>query len=134
MLLHLHTLREELEVLELNLLLATPTVGQVFILRKLRTNLQRQKIKMETRTDIATLVNRFEQSAYKLSATQLRTEIFTAANIRLKEILKRKPLFGNQRVELLINRVGKRTVVLLNPSFFYFFNPFFVSRKLWGHC
>jgi hypothetical protein len=45
---------------------------------------------------------------------------------RLKEIKKRRALRGKQRVELLMNSVGKRTVVLLNPSFFYFFNPFFV--------
>jgi hypothetical protein len=48
--------------------------------------------------------------------------------VRLKEIKKRRALIGKQRVELLINSVGKRTVVLLNPSFFYFFNPFFVMR------
>ncbi len=36
-------------------------------------------------------------------------------------------MIGKQRVELLMNSVGKRTVVLLNPSFFYFFNPFFVT-------
>ncbi len=41
-------------------------------------------------------------------------------NIRLKEILKRRALRGKQRVELLMNSAGKRTVVLLNPSFFYF--------------
>ena len=38
---------------------------------------------------------------------------------------------------LLINSVGKRTVVLLNPSFFYFFNPFFVMRNYFApieHC
>ena len=29
------------------------------------------------------------------------------ANIRLKEILKRRALFGNQTVELLTNSVGK---------------------------
>jgi type IX secretion system substrate protein len=46
--------------------------------------------------------------------------------LRLKEIKKRRALRGKQRVEHLINSVGKRTVVLLNPSFFYFFNPFFV--------
>ena len=38
--------------------------------------------------------------------------------VRLKEIKKRRALRGKQRVELLINSVGKRTVVLLNPSFF----------------
>src|SRR4249919_2260974 len=45
---------------------------------------------------------------------------------RLKEIKKRRALRGKQRVELLMNSAGKRTVVLLLPSFFYFFNPFFV--------
>jgi len=49
-----------------------------------------------------------------------------ARNLELKEIKKRRALRGKQRVELLINSAGKRTVVLLNPSFFYFFNPFFV--------
>jgi hypothetical protein len=48
-------------------------------------------------------------------------------NIKIKRNKKRRALRGKQKVELLINRVGKRTVVLLNPSFFYFFNPFFVS-------
>jgi hypothetical protein len=37
---------------------------------------------------------------------------------RLKEIKKRRALRGKRRVELLINSAGKRTVVLLNPSFF----------------
>jgi hypothetical protein len=50
--------------------------------------------------------------------------------VRLKEIKKRRALRGKQRVELLTNSVGKRTVVLLNPSFFYFFNPFFVIGNL----
>jgi hypothetical protein len=50
----------------------------------------------------------------------------TAANIRLKEIKKRRALRGKRRVEHLINSAGKGTFVLLNPSFFYFFNPFFV--------
>jgi len=49
--------------------------------------------------------------------------------LRLKEIKKRRALRGKQRVELVINSVGTRTVVLLNPSFFYFFNPFFVMRN-----
>ena len=49
--------------------------------------------------------------------------------LRLKEIKKRRALRGKQRVELLMNSVGKRTVVHLNPSFFYFFNPFFVSGQ-----
>ncbi len=45
---------------------------------------------------------------------------------RLKEIKKRRALRGKQTVELLTNSEVKRTVVVLNPSFFYFFNPFFV--------
>lgn len=48
--------------------------------------------------------------------------------LRLKEIKKRRALIGKQRVVHLMNSAGKRTVVVLNPSFFYFFNPFFVSR------
>ena len=74
-------------------------------------------------------VNRFVESVCGLDTTHLRTNSRAAHNIRLKEIKKRRALIGKQRVELLMNRVGKRTVVLLNPSFFYFFNPFFVSCK-----
>jgi len=50
----------------------------------------------------------------------------TSDNIRLKEIKKRRALRGKRRVELVTNSISKRTVLLLNPSFFYFFNPFFV--------
>ena len=52
-------------------------------------------------------------------------------HIRLKEIKKRRALRGKQRVEHLMNSIGKRTVVVLNLSFFYFFNPFFVMRHAW---
>ena len=38
-------------------------------------------------------------------------------------------MINKQSVELLINSAGKRTVVLLNPSFFYFFNPSYVIRN-----
>jgi len=38
--------------------------------------------------------------------------------LRLKELKKRRALKGKQTVELLMNSVGKRTIVLLNPSFF----------------
>jgi hypothetical protein len=66
--------------------------------------------------------------------------------LRLKEIKKRRALRGKQspdsyRDELLINSAGKRTVVLLNP-FFYFWlytgwlilplavcPPFFIMRQ-----
>ena len=46
--------------------------------------------------------------------------------VRLKEIKKRRALIGKQRVEHLTNSAGKRTDVVLNPSFFYFFNPSYV--------
>ena len=47
--------------------------------------------------------------------------------VRLKEIKKRRALRGKHpSADGLMNSVGKRTVVVLNPSFFYFFNPFFV--------
>jgi hypothetical protein len=75
---------------------------------------------------IAREVNRFGQPVCELQTVMLRGQSRTAANIRLKEILKRRALRGKQRVEHLTNSVGKRTVVILNPSFFYFFNPFFV--------
>lgn len=52
-----------------------------------------------------------------------------AANIKTKRNQKKKGFESKQRVEHLINSLGKRTVVLLNPSFFYFFNPFFVIRN-----
>jgi len=52
--------------------------------------------------------------------------------LRLKEIKKRRALRGKQTVELLTNSAGKRTVVFLNPSFFYFFNPFFVIGNSWA--
>ena len=96
-------------------------------LQKNKTSFHRT---VQTLTDIALNVNRFEQSACGLRADRLRGESITAHNIRLKEIKKRRALRGKQRVELLTNSVGKRTVVLLNPSFFYFFNPFFVT----GHA
>jgi len=48
---------------------------------------------------------------------------------RFKEIKKRRALGGKQTVELLTNSAGKRTVVLLNLSFFYFFNP--LDTYLW---
>ena len=53
----------------------------------------------------------------------------TCAYNRLKEIKKRKTLRGKQRVVLLMNSVSKRTVVLLNPSLFYFFIPFFKKNR-----
>ena len=58
----------------------------------------------------------------------------TFDDIGLKEIKKRRALFGNQTVVLLTNIVGKRIPIaigmLLIPSFFYFFNPFFVLSTM----
>ena len=62
-------------------------------------------------------VNRLEESACKLAPTPLRTEIRAAANIRLKEILKRRALFGNQTVVLLTNSCGKTNSGASNPFF-----------------
>ncbi len=62
-------------------------------------------------TDIASNVNRFEQSVCELQTVVLRTDSRAADNIKLKEILKRRALFGNQTVVLLIN-----SVALTNPA------------------
>ena len=62
-------------------------------------------------------VNSVEQSAYELQTDELRTGSTAAANIRLKEIKKRRALRGKRMELLLINSVGKRTVVLLIPLF-----------------
>ncbi len=52
-----------------------------------------------------------------LQTVVLRTNSFTAANIRLKEILKRRALFGNQTVVLLTNSCGKTNSGASNPFF-----------------
>jgi len=71
--------------------------------------------------------HRLEQTfVLTLNDTNSNEQLGMRITVRLKEIKKRRALRGKQRVELLINSVGKRTVVILNPSFFYFFNPFFV--------
>ena len=57
----------------------------------------------------------------------MRTKEALPLTVRLKEIKKRRALIGKHPDKSgLINSAGKRTVVVLNPSFFYFFNPFFV--------
>ena len=53
----------------------------------------------------------------KLETTPLRTESRTADNIRLKEILKRRALFGNQTVVLLTNSGGNTNSGASNPFF-----------------
>ncbi len=49
---------------------------------------------------------------------------------RLKEIKKRRALRGKQRVGLLMNSAVKRTVVLLNPSFFTSLIPSSLAARL----
>ena len=69
----------------------------------------------------ASNVNRFEQSACGLQTVVLRSDSSgMRITLRLKEIKKRRALRGKQTVVHLIDSVGKRTVVVLNPSFFYF--------------
>ena len=67
--------------------------------------------------DIALNVNRFEQSVCELQTTHLRTDSRAAGNIRLKEILKRRALFGNQTVVLLTNSCGNTNSGASNPFF-----------------
>ena len=55
------------------------------------------------------------------------TSVEQTHNIKIKRNKKKRALRGKQRVVLLMNSVGKRTVILLIHSFFYFFNPFFVT-------
>ena len=57
----------------------------------------------------------------------------TAANIKIKRNKKRIALIGKQRVELLTNSAGKRTVVLLNPSFFTSLIPSSLAVRLKRH-
>ena len=69
------------------------------------------------RTDIALNVNRFEQSVCGLQTLPLRTNSKAADNIRLKEILKRRALFRNQTVVLLIGSCGNTNSGASNPFF-----------------
>jgi hypothetical protein len=62
-------------------------------------------------------VNRLEQTSEELQTVVLRTSSSTAANIRLKEILKRRALFGNQTVVLLTNSCGNTNSGASNPFF-----------------
>ena len=43
-------------------------------------------------------------------------QIRATANIKIKRNKKRWDLIGKQKVELLKNCAGKRSVILLNPS------------------
>jgi hypothetical protein len=62
-------------------------------------------------------VNGFEQPASELQTVVLRPNSFTAANIRLKEILKRRALFGNQTFVLLIGSGALTNNSASNPFF-----------------
>ena len=65
----------------------------------------------------ASNVNRFEQSVCGLQTTHLRMDSKAADNIRLKEILKRRALFGNQTVVHLSNSCGNTNSGASNPFF-----------------
>jgi hypothetical protein len=62
-------------------------------------------------------VNRLEQTACKTRPDELRTSSRAAANIRLKEILKRRALFGNQTVVLLTGSGALTNSSASNPFF-----------------
>jgi len=68
-------------------------------------------------TSCASNVNRFEQSVCGLQTTRLRTDSRAADNIRLKEILKRRALFGNQTVVLLTGSGSLTNSGASNPFF-----------------
>lgn len=67
---------------------------------------------------MTTNVNRLEQTLSELQTVVLRTNSRVAHNIRLKEILKRRALFGNQTVVLLIGSVALTNSCASNPFFF----------------
>ena len=79
---------------------------------------------MQTLTFEVMNVNRFGQSLWELQTVVLRGKSSTAYNIRLKEILKRRALFGNQTVVLL---TGSGALTNSGAS-----NPFFVMRHAWA--
>ena len=65
----------------------------------------------------ASNVNRFEQAVSELQTVVLRTNSTAAANIRLKKILKRRALFGNQTVVLLTSSGALTNSGASNPFF-----------------
>ena len=73
---------------------------------------------MQTQTDITMNVNGFGQTVVELQTVVLRTNSRTEGSIRLKEILKRRALFGNQTVVIL---TGSGALTNSGAS-----NPFFV--------
>ena len=59
----------------------------------------------------------FGQPVSELQTVVLRGNSTAAGNIRLKEILKRRALFGNQTVVLLTNSCGNTNSGASNPFF-----------------
>ena len=72
---------------------------------------------MRNRTAITSNVNRFVESVCGLETVVLRGKSKPAGNIRLKEILKRRALFGNQTVVLLTNSGALTNSSASNPFF-----------------
>ena len=72
---------------------------------------------VQTWTDIALNVNRFEQSVCELPTTHLRTDSKAADNIRLKEILKKGALTVIRTVVHLSNSCGYTNSRASNPPF-----------------
>jgi hypothetical protein len=62
-------------------------------------------------------VNSFEQPSCEPQTVVLRTNSKAADNIRLKEILKRRALFGNQTVVLLTGSGALTNSGASNPFF-----------------
>ena len=76
------------------------------------------QIVLQTITDTARNVNRFGQSVCGLETVVLRMNSSgDAYNIRLKEILKRRALFGNQTVVLLTGSGALTNSGASNPFF-----------------
>ena len=73
--------------------------------------------KTETHNFTAMNVNSFERTVSELQTVVLRTNSKTAGNIRLKEILKRRALFGNQTVVLLTGSGALTNSGASNPFF-----------------
>jgi hypothetical protein len=65
----------------------------------------------------ASIVNRLEQTVCGLQTVVLRTNSKAAHNIRLKEILKRRALFGNQTVVFLTGSGALTNSGASNPFF-----------------
>jgi hypothetical protein len=73
--------------------------------------------RVRNRTDIASNANRFVESVCGHELNRFVGTVAHAANIRLKEILKRRALFGNQTVELLTSSGALTNSGASNPFF-----------------